>query len=145
MNLFNTFDQFSATKVGFGVRALLITDLGEDNPLSQKLAGLGCLVESIEDVYSALDRVVDGPDEFELVVVDCDSCGGLALGLRAHAILKATGRCIPMILVSHETTEQSFPNSRYEPTLLRSPFSKVSLRVGFEHALQERLFYARAS
>lgn len=145
MNLLNTFDHLSATKVGFGVRALMISDLGVDSPMWHKLAKLGCTLEVAEDVYSALDRIVDGPEQFELIVIDCDTSGGLALGLRTHAILKSTGRCIPLILVSAETADQSFPNSRYEPTLLRAPSSSISLRVGFEHALQERLLYSRAS
>lgn len=111
----------------------------------QRLAGLGCRVEVIEDIYSALDRVADGPDELQLIVVDCDFAGGLALGQRAYALLRATGRCIPMILVSCEISVQQFPSSRYEPTILRAPLSSVALRVGFEHALQEQLLFARAS
>lgn len=145
MNLFNTFDHQQSTVVGFGIRTLLISESAEVGTLRQRLAGMGCLVDVIEDVYSALDRIVDGPEEFELIVVDCDTCGGLFLGQRAHGLLKTTGRCIPMILISRETTEQSFPASRYEPTLLRTPFSAVALRVGFEHALQERLLYSRAN
>lgn len=145
MDLFNSFDQMQATKVGFGIHALLISESFDDNPLAQRLAGLGCLVEGIEDVYSALDRVVDGPEEIELIVIDCDTSGGLTLGQRAHALLRASGRSIPTILVSKEISTQSFPNSRYEPTVLRAPSSAVALRVGFEHALQDRLIYARAS
>ena len=145
MNLFNTFDHLSATKVGFGVRTLMISDCGEGNPLWHKLAKLGCNIEVAEDIYSALDRVVDGVEQFELIVIDCDTSGGLSLGQRAHALLRSSGRCLPLILVSSETAEQSFPSSRYEPTLLRAPSSAISLRVGFEHALQERLLYARAS
>lgn len=145
MNLLNSFDHQQSTVVGFGIRALLISDRGENSPLLQRLAGLGCRVEVIEDVYSALDWVVDGPDELELIVVDCDCAGGLALGKRAHALLTATGRCIPTLLISRETSEQQFPTSRYEPTVLRAPLSSVALRVGFEHALQERLLFARAS
>jgi CheY-like chemotaxis protein len=145
MNLFNSFDHHQSTVVGFGMRALLISSDVQQASYQDKLARLGCAVESFSDVYTALDRVVDGPDEIELILIDCDSCGGQALGQRAHALLKASGRCIPVILVSAETREQSFPASRYEPTLLRAPVSSVALRVGFEHALQERLLFARAS
>lgn len=144
MNLFNTFDQLQATVVGFGVRTLLISQDGDDSALCSRLAGMGCQVDTLQDVYSALDRVVDGPEEFELIVVDCDSSGGLALGRRAHALLRATGRCIPMMLVGREISQQHFPATRYEATELRAPLSAVSLRVGFEHALQERLMYSRA-
>lgn len=144
MNLFNSFDHHQSTVVGFGMRALVICGKAQQDAYQDKLARLGCSVECFADVYSALDRVLDGPDEMELIVIDCDSCGGLALGQRAHSLLKATGRCIPVILISRETDEQKFPASRYEPTLLRAPISSVALRVGFEHALQERLLYARA-
>lgn len=144
MNLFNSFDQKMSTAVGFGVRTLLISETEEGGRICPRLAGMGCQIDIIEDVYSALDRVVDGPDEFELIVIDCDNSGGLALGLRAHALLKATGRCIPMILVSREITEQHFPASRYDATLLRAPLSAVSIRVGLEHVLQERMLFARA-
>lgn len=145
MDLFNSFDRQTATKVGFGVRTLLISDAPNSGVLSHKLAGLGCSVEVIEDVYSALDCVVDGPDVFQLVVIDCDCSGGLDLGRRAHNLLRTTGRCIPVMLISGEIAVQKFPQSRYEPTILRAPSSLVSLRVGFEHALQERLLYAQAS
>lgn len=145
MNLFNTFDPQQSSVVGFGIRSLLISEIGGSSPLMQRLAGLGCRVEVIEDIYSALDRVADGPDELQLIVVDCDFAGGLALGQRAYALLRATGRCIPMILVSCEISVQQFPSSRYEPTILRAPLSSVALRVGFEHALQEQLLFARAS
>lgn len=144
MNLFNTFDPHQSSMVGFGIRSLLISDLGGSSPLMQRLAGLGCRVEVVQDIYSALDWVADGPDELQLIVIDCDFAGGLALGQRAHALLRATGRCIPMILISREISEQQFPFSRYEPTILRAPFSSVALRVGFEHALQEQLIFTRA-
>lgn len=145
MNLFNSFDRDEATVVGFGIGALLISDNGQETVLCQRLAGLGCRVEMCEDIYSALDRVVDGGEVFDLIVVDCDTAGGIALGQRANALLRASGRCVPMILISRDCTQQSFPTSRHEPTVLRAPHSAVALRVGFEHAMQERLLIARAS
>ena len=144
MNLFNSFDHHQSIAVGFGVRTLMISEDVEAGVLYSRLAGMGCQIDVIADVYSALDRIVDGPDEFELIVIDCDTSGGLALAKRAHALLKATGRCIPMMLVSREVSAQQFPSSRYEPTVLRAPLSAVSLRVGFEHVLQERMMFARA-
>lgn len=145
MNLFNAFDPHASTVVGFGVRTLLISTEGESGPMAQKLSRMGCRVETCDELYLALESVMDGPQGFDLIVVDCDSTGGLGQGQRVHALLKATGRCIPLILVSGECREQDFPFSRYEPTVLRAPLTAISLRVGFEHAMQEHLLMARAS
>lgn len=145
MNLFNSFDQMDSTVVSFGVSTLLISAEGGVGAVARKLAGLGCRIETCNELYSALDQVMDDPSGYELIVVDCDSVGGLALGRRVHALLETTQRCIPVILISRECLEQSFPASRYEPTVLRAPLSSISLRVGFEHAMQERLMMARAS
>jgi hypothetical protein len=144
MNVFTNFDPQVATVVGFGVRCLLISAETNNGPIARKLAGLGCRVEICDEVYSALDQVIEDPSEFELIVIDCDSSGGFALGQRAHALLKVTQRCIPMMLVSKECVGQVFPMNRHEPTLLRAPLSSVSLRVGFEHVMQERMLMARA-
>lgn len=145
MNLFNSFDPQASTVVGFGIRTMLISTEEQDGPLTRKLAGLGCRVEECDELYLALDRVMDGPQGFDLVVVDCDTTGGLDQARRAQALLKSTGRCIPVILVSSDCHTQSFPFNRYEPTVLRAPLSSISLRVGFEHSMQERLLMARAS
>lgn len=145
MDLFNTFDHSVSTVVSFGVKTLLISNEGVLGPLSRKLAGLGCQIEAADELYSALDHVMDDPSTYSLIVVDCDSFGGLGLGRRAHSLLQLTQRCIPMILVSRECQGQVFPSTRYEPTILRAPLSSVSLRVGFEHAMQDKLLMARAS
>lgn len=145
MNLFNSFDPQASTVVGFGTRTLLISSEDERGPMARKLSGLGCRIETCDELYLALEHVMDGPQGFDLIVIDCDKTGGLEQGRRAHALLKSTGRCIPVILVSGECDKQTFPFSRYEPTVLRSPLSAISLRVGFEHAMQERLLMARAS
>lgn len=143
MNVFTNFDPQAATVVGFGVRCLLISTEAQNGPIARKLADLGCRVETCDEVYSGLDRVIDDPVEYELVVIDCDSSGGFALGQRAHTLLKVTQRCIPMMLISKECAAQNFPMNRHEPTLLRAPLSSVSLRVGFEHVMQERMLMAR--
>lgn len=139
MNLFRKLDQDAASVVGFGVRTLLISTDGVSGSVAHRLAGLGSIIECREDLYSGLDLVMDDPSGYSLIVIDCDGIGGRAAGLRAHAMLEVTQRCIPVILVTSECVEQIFPSSRYEPVQLRQPLSAVSLRVGFEHALRERL------
>jgi hypothetical protein len=145
MNLSNSFDRMEATVVGFGVNTLLVSAAKDQTPLAHKLQALGCRLESCDEIYFALDRILDGPQDFELIVIDCDSLGGLAHSRRLHALLRAAGRCIPVILVSRECDAQHFPFNRFDPTELRAPLSAISLRVGFEHAMQERLLMARAS
>ena len=145
MSLFNAFDHSAASVVGFGVNPLLTSGAANDPATARKLSGMGCRVETCDELYLALHRVLDGSEDFELIVVDCDSIGGLAQGMRAQSLLTSTGRCIPMILISAECTEQTFPFNRYEPTVLSAPLSSISLRVGFEHAMQERLLMAGAS
>jgi len=44
-----------------------------------------------------------------------------------------------VILVSRDCPNQVFPAERRAPIVLRAPLSAVSLRVGFEHALRDRL------
>lgn len=144
MNHFQIDDLGRATMVGFGVRTLLISTAGPLGAVGRKLAALGCVIDCATELFAGLDSVFDDPTFYGLVVIDCDSAGGLAAGLRAHAMLEVTQRCLPVILISAECGQQSFPESRYEPTLLRAPLSAISLRVGFEHALRERLL-AQAS
>lgn len=131
-------------QVGFGVRIMLISAEGGNGATARKLAGLGNQLDCCDELYAGLEAVIEDPMFYGLIVVDCDGVGGLAAGLRAHAMLEVTQRCIPVILVSANSQEQSFPDNRYAPTVLRAPLSSISLRVGFEHALRERLL-ARAS
>lgn len=139
MNHFQINDLGHATQVGFGVRTLLISTAGVQGPIGRKLAGLGCQIDGATELFAGLDAVFDDPSYYGLVVIDCDVAGGLQAGLRAHAMLEVTQRCLPVILVSSDCTEQTFPESRYAPTTLRAPLSAISLRVGFEHAMRERL------
>lgn len=144
MNLSRKFDQESASVVGFGVRTLLISAEGQAGNVARRLAGLGSILEYQEELYAGLDLVMDDPFGYGLIVIDCDGLGGLSVGVRAQSLLKVTERCIPVILISQECTEQIFPTSRHDPVKLRVPLSAVSLRVGFEHALRERLLVRQA-
>jgi CheY-like chemotaxis protein len=144
MKLNATFDLHESTVVGFGFRTLLVTSDTANAVMTRRLNGLGCRVEACDELYSALDRLIDDPSEFELIVIDCDSIGGLATAKRAHLMLKITERCFPVILVSSEVAHHDFPHSRHDPTILRGPITALSLRVGFEHAMQDRLYMNRA-
>ena len=138
MQLVRSFDQSHAAQVGFGIRVLLVTaDL--QSPVRQKLAGLGSLVELTADLFQGLESAIDDPADYGLFVIDCDSIGGLAAGRRAFSMLGEVARRLPVILISGDCQQQQFPEDRSSAVVLRAPLSAVSLRVGFEHALRDRL------
>ena len=143
MQVFRSVEQENATLVGWGIRVLLLSSEGESGLTSRRLAALGGQVEVEDELFSALSAVIDDPAGYALFVLDCDgpNVGGLEAGRRAVQMLGEVAQRVPVILVSKECGEQRFPNDRSAPTVLRAPLSSVSLRVGFEHALHDRLFY----
>lgn len=144
MHLVRSFEQSHAAQVGFGIRALLVTAMVPDNPIRHRLAGLGSLVEMTDDLFVGLEAVIEDPAGYGLLVIDCDAIGGLDAGRRGFAMLGEVSRRVPVILVSVECQTQQFPEDRSVPVQLRAPLSMVSMRVGFEHALRERLLMRTA-
>jgi hypothetical protein len=130
--------------VGAGIRVLLLS--GQPQPLALRLEALGARVETRDELYAALSDILDDPLDVGLFVVDCDTIGAESAETvrRALHVISQTGRHIPMILISREFTRQSFPEDRIQPVELRAPLSAVSLKVGFEHALRDRLELAYA-
>jgi hypothetical protein len=139
MQLIRSFEQENAALVGFGIRALLLTTEPERGPIAQRLAGIGGRVEVADELFFGLEAALDDPRGYELLVIDCDTMGGIELGRRATAMLGETARRLPVILISRDCQRQVFPEQAVAPTELRAPLSAVSLRVGFEHALREKL------
>lgn len=138
MQLFRGLEQEDAAPVGFGTHVMLVSAAEPGNPVAHRLAGLGGLVEQRTELFSALDELIEGQRDFGLVVVDCDTLGGLAQGRRAVGLLGDIVRTIPVILVSRECSQQRFPEDRLGATELRAPLSAISMRVGFEHALRDQ-------
>lgn len=139
MQVVRSFKSDDATHVGFGIRSMLLTDQGESGPIASRLAGLGSKVEVSQELFSALEALIEDPAGYGLFVMDCDCFGGIGAGRKAVALLGGLARRVPVILVSAECGQQVFPENRGEPTMLRLPLSAVSLRVGFQHALRDRL------
>lgn len=127
------------TLVGFGVRLVLVSPETPDNILPHRLAGLGGVVEQRTELYEALEALIEDPFDYGLCVIDCDAIGGLEAGRRAVQMLSVTTRRVPVILISSECKGQEFPVDTHAPVVLRGPASAVSMRVGFEHALRDRL------
>ena len=143
MHVTHDFDPGTALPVGWGVRVMLLC-ADEANALVRRIAGLGGAVEIETEVYSALSAMIDDPMGYGLFVMDCDAFGGPEAGRRAAAALAAVKSRIPVILVSNDHAAQVFPQEREAPVCLRAPISAVSLRVGFEHALRDRLMWRAA-
>lgn len=132
-----------ATLVGWGVRVLMLAD-GVDRGAEERLVGLGGKVDTETELYTALATMMDDPLGYGLFVMDTDAFGGIEAGLRAFQMLRAADVRIPVILVGRDCGRQVFPEERSAPILLQAPVSMVSLRVGFEHALHDRIIWRAA-
>ncbi len=139
MQLIRSFEHEGIAPVGLGTRVLLVTMDGSDGVLTRRLAGLGGQVESIGELFTGLSMLIDDPFGYGLFVVECDAFGGLDPVRRSCMAIGQLAARIPVILVSQDCVTQMFPMDRHAPVLLRAPVSAVSLRVGFEHALRDRL------
>ena len=139
MQVVRKLEQELFAPVGFGVRVMLVSQGAAEQRLRHNLAGLGGKVEHQHELFVGLEAVIDDPAGYGLCVIDCDAFGGLAAGRRAHALLADVARRVPVILVSKDCTAQEFPEERGEAVVLRAPTSGIALRVGFEHALRDRL------
>ena len=141
MQMFRTTGRGEPVLVGSGVRVLLLSSDADGGPIANLLAGMGCQVDVVDELFYAMSEVIDDPAGHALFVVDCDSVGvgGLAEAQRAVQMLGVAQTRVPVILVSRECCQQRFPDERMHPTVLRAPVSAVSLKMGFEHALRDRL------
>lgn len=133
----------TATLVGWGVRVLMLSD-GSDKAAAERLMALGSQVETETELFTALAAMIDDPRGFALFVMDVDAFGGMEAGMRAFSLLRAADVRIPVILIGRDCGRQVFPQERSAPIELQSPLSMVSLRVGFEHALHDRVIWRAA-
>ncbi len=146
MQLFRQIDPGTAALVGWGVRVMLLSPNGGEGAsrMAERIAGFGGVIETEADIFSCVDAVAEDSTGFGLLVIECDAFGGLEAGRRVVSMLGQAGERLPVMLISKEVTEQVFPHDSNAPILLRAPLSAVSLRVGFEHALRDRLVYLAA-
>lgn len=142
MQLFRQFDTDTAALVGWGVRVMLLSP--NDDGVTRRLAGLGGIVDSEADIFDAIETMANDPTGYGLFVMDCDAFGGLEAGRRALALMSKAVGPVPAILISRDCAMQEFPEDPRKPVMLRAPLSAVSLRVGFEHAMRERLMWQAA-
>ena len=140
MRALRLLDTENAGLVGLGARVLLLApEQDEAARLSRLIAGFGGRVDHEVEVYSALSALIDDPRGWDLFVVACDGLGGIDVGRRAHRMLGGVVERMPTILISCECGEQTFPEARGEPVVLRAEMSPAALRLGMEHALRGRM------
>lgn len=146
MHLFSPLDAQSAALVGWGVRVLLLSpSAGEGmSRVADQIAGFGGRIEAETDLFAAIETVQGDGTGFGLFVMECDAYGGLEAGLRAVAMMGRAAETTRVILISRDVVTQVFPEDPKAPIRLRAPLTAVSLRIGFEHALRERLVYLSA-
>ena len=146
MQFFRQADVEMSDIVGWGVRVLLLSaaEVATDSRVAIRIAGLGGDIEIESEAFAALDAMIGDKIGYGLFVIECDAFGGLEVGRNLVSMLHKGGVCVPAILVSSECQEQEFPNDSHIPIVLRAPVSAVALRVGFEHAMRDRLVFQAA-
>lgn len=147
MQVFRQIDTESAALVGWGVRVMLLSLNGGEGPgrVADRISGFGGVIECEADIYAAVEAMQSDATGYGLFVMECDAYGGLEAGRRAVAMMGRAAERTRVILISRDVAVQTFPEDLSQPILLRSPMSAVSLRVGFEHALRDRLVYMAAA
>lgn len=139
MQVFRPSMEDDAALVGWGASVLFATSEAEAGPTVRRLAGMGAHVTVQRELYDVLSQLLDDPKDADMLVIDCDCFGGIAVGRRAFAILAEGGLRLPVILLSSACTEQRLGTGRDSAMLLRAPASAVALRIAFESAFQGRL------
>ena len=132
MQLFKTIELENSHPVGWSVQAMIASAEGEKGNTALRVAKLSGQVVHHNELYDALSALMDDPRAADILIVDCDSYGGLAVGRRAFAMLSEEVRRFPMILISKECATQTFPFVREAPIVLRAPLTAVALRVAYE-------------
>jgi len=135
-----------ASIVGWGMRVLLLShaETVTKTAAGMRIAGLGGKVELESEAFAALDTLIMDETGYGLLVIECDSFGGLAAGRNLVSMLHKGEVSMPVMLLSSDCDEQEFPYEFNRPVVLRAPVSAVGLRVGFEHAMRDRLVFQAA-
>ena len=136
MQLFKKIELEDSLPVGWGIQAMVASHDGAQGSTAQRIGNLGGRVTHHLELYDALSALMDDPRAAHVLVVDCDGYGGLAIGRRAFAMLSEEVERFPVILISSECREQTFPIAREAPIVLRAPVSAVALRVAFDKSFR---------
>ena len=124
--------------MGWGVRAALATGAGGDTRTLPKLRYLLRNVVAFDQVADVMAQMIDDPQAYQIVVIDCGSFGGLEVCRHVCRMFREEEIDVPLILITAQIDEQIFPTNGQEPTVLRAPVSSVALRVALDMALKTR-------
>lgn len=146
MKALREIDPGSSAFVGWRVRVMVLTHEATNatTNIEMRLSGLGAIVETEMETFTALDTMVLDATGYGLCVIECDTLGGIERGRQIVGMMRKGGVSVPAVLVSKECREQIFPTDTNNPIVLRAPLSAVALRVGVEHALRDRLVFEAA-
>ena len=127
--------------LGWRIRVLVLTapDPAEESKVAVRIAELGGAVDVEYEAFSALDTLIMDRTGYGLFVIECDAVGGLLVGRNLVSLLHKGGGSLPILLIASDCTEGEFPVDSQLPVVLRAPASPMSLRMGFEHAMRNRL------
>lgn len=142
MQLFKKIEFENSSQVGWGIEAMVASHEGANGNTGKRISSLGGSVTCHDQLYDALSALMDDPRAAHVLVVDCDSFGGLSVGRRAFAMLSEDVERFPVILISKECGEQTFPFSREAPIVLRGPVSSLALRVAFEKSFRGQVLHS---
>lgn len=134
MQMFGPLVQKDGVRVGCGRTALLASADGGGGATQRRMAGHGIVIAAQGGLYDMLAEVLDDPRAADLLVLDCDTIGGMDAGLRAFGILADAKVRMPVFLISSDCCRQSFPIAREAPFLMRAPLSAAALRLALEAA-----------
>lgn len=121
-------------RIGDGLTALLASTDGCAGLTRRRLAALGVGVAAQGGLYDILAEVLDDPRAADLLVLDCDTIGGLDVGRRAFCILVDANVRMPVFLIASDCDRQSFPVAREAPFMLSAPVSASALRLAVSAA-----------
>jgi hypothetical protein len=128
--------------VGWGVRVMILAaEPADECRIAARLSGLGGIVTAESDGFAALDELSLDATGFGMFVIDCDHVGGVDAARKLVSMMHKGNVSIPVILVSSDCKTQEFPSDFNAPVILRAPLSAVAVRVGFEHAMRDRLVF----
>lgn len=123
--------------------AMVVTRDGPLGGTSRRLSSMGGMLEVVAELYDGLAAFADDHRAADVLVIDCDGYDGLASVRRAVGRLCPNDLRAPVVLISADCREQTFPQRRSDPILLRAPLSNVAIRLALETVFQGRFLTAQ--
>ncbi len=123
--------------------AMVVTRDGPLGGTSRRLSSMGGVLEVVAELYDGLAAFADDHRAADVLVIDCDGYDGLEAVRRAVGRLCPNDLRAPVVLISTDCREQTFPLRRSDPILLRAPLSNVAIRLALETVFKGRFLTAQ--